>query len=83
MYWCADCEKEFEKPVKRAVLSGEFWGAPFTEYGDTCPYCKSDNISLIVNYCHICDKAICLGDTCYEIADGTLACENCVTKREA
>ena len=83
MYLCNDCQEEFERPVHRPVMSGEYWGAPFTEYGDTCPYCKSDNISLIVNRCDICDKAICLGDTCYEIADGTLACENCVTKREA
>lgn len=83
MYWCADCEKEFEDPVRRAVISGEFWGASFTEYGDTCPYCKSENISEIKDYCHICDCEICEGDIYYEIADGTIACENCITKKEA
>lgn len=83
MYWCADCEKEFEKPVKRAVLSGEFWGAPFTEYGDTCPYCKSEYIYEITHRCDCCNCNIVKGDTYYELKDGSTFCEDCITQKEA
>ena len=83
MYWCADCEKEFEDPVRRAVMSGEFWGAPFTEYGDTCPYCKSEYIYEIEHTCDSCGCNIVHGDTYYELEDGSTFCENCITKREA
>ena len=47
---CPDCEKEFEEP-KRCSISGEFWGAPFTEYYSGCPYCKSNDISEIRGRC--------------------------------
>lgn len=83
MYRCNECDKEFEEPVKRAVLSGEFWGAPFTEYGDTCPYCKSEYISEIKYYCDCCNYKIAEGETYYETNDSSIFCEDCITKKEA
>ena len=83
MYWCYDCEKEFEEPVRRAVFSGEYWGAPFTEYGDTCPYCKSEYIYEIKHQCECCNRNIVEGDVYYELPDGSTFCEDCITKREA
>lgn len=83
MYLCNDCDQKFERTERCGRESGEFWGVPFTEYYDGCPCCKSENISEIKDYCHICDCEICEGDIYYEIADGTIACENCVNKKEA
>lgn len=44
MFQCEDCGKIFEEPARYPDFIGEFWGAPFTKYYDSCPYCKSEEI---------------------------------------
>lgn len=41
MYICNECEKEFEDPERCIGDTTEFWGAPYTEMYNGCPYCKS------------------------------------------
>lgn len=41
MYKCSECDKLFDEPG-HFYLSGEFWGAPFTEKIPCCPYCESE-----------------------------------------
>lgn len=42
MYKCSECNKHFDEPG-HFFISGEFWGAPFTEKVPCCPYCESEN----------------------------------------
>ena len=83
MYKCFNCGKELEYTVRLPVMSGEFWGAPFTEYDNCCPYCKSNDISEIKYRCDCCHFIICEGDIYYEAEDGSIFCEECITKKEA
>lgn len=82
MYRCSECDKEFEHPVKLAVLDGEYCGAPFVEYRGTCPYCKSMYISEIVYRCDCCNIGLVDGDIYYKTEDGLRFCEECITRRE-
>lgn len=82
MYRCDNCEKEFEEP-ERCSVSGEFWGAPFTEYYRGCPYCKSNDISEIRGRCDFCHCNLCVGELYYELPDGSVFCENCIECKEA
>lgn len=83
MYRCLDCEKEFEEPDEYPGMSGEYWGKPFQEYYQGCPYCKSDNIAEIKYTCDCCSCNIAEGDECYETKDGCIYCEDCIIKKEA
>ena len=38
---CGECGRLFDEPG-HFYLSGEFWGAPFTEKVLCCPYCESE-----------------------------------------
>lgn len=81
MYRCNNCDKEFEES-KRCSISGEFWGAPFTEYYSGCPYCKSNDISEIRGRCDCCHCNLYDGDFCYELPDGSRFCEDCIEYKE-
>ena len=40
LYKCRDCGREFDEPgVDREY--GEYWGSPFTERFEVCPFCGS------------------------------------------
>lgn len=80
---CFNCGKEFETPLRLPAAESEFWGKPATEYSDCCPYCKLDDISEIKFRCDYCNFAICEGDTYYELEDGSVFCDSCITKKEA
>lgn len=41
----------------------------------TCPL----NVGMLWDYCECCGKRIEVGDVCYDIADGTSLCIECVT----
>lgn len=43
MYICNECGKKFEDPVKCMGDTTEYWGVPYTETYDGCPYCKSND----------------------------------------
>jgi len=83
VYWCYNCETEFEEPVKLPVGRGEYWGAAFIEYGDCCPHCKSGDIAYVMYKCDCCKSCICELETYFETDDGQKFCENCITKKEA
>ena len=83
MYICRECGRSFETPENLPVMSGEFWGRPFTEYADCCPYCKLDNIVEIKFHCDCCGCSICEGETYYSTQGSNVFCEECIEKKEA
>lgn len=83
MYLCNYCKEEFENPIEVPIMSGEYWGTSFTQYGNGCPCCKSGEIFEIKNHCDICNCSIVEGDTYYESENGGIFCENCIIKKEA
>lgn len=83
MYRCFKCDREFEMPSEYPDFREEFWGAPFTKNYYGCPFCKSGDISEIKYLCDCCGCDICEGDKFYEILDGGVFCEDCVTYKEA
>ena len=83
MYRCNECDKEFEDTKRYAGDSGEYWGAPCTQYYEGCPYCRSEYISEIKYTCDCCNYKIAEGETYYETNDGSIFCEDCISKKEA
>lgn len=83
MYRCFDCDKEFEEPIRLPVFEGEYWGAPFVEYGECCPYCKSDDIAEVKYQCDCCGHSIVEGEVCYITNDDRAFCENCINHKGA
>ena len=82
MYKCNDCQREFEKTERYIREKGEFWGAPYTEYYEGCPYCESEDISALVGYCDFCRSGLYGNDSYYILPDGSRFCEDCVRLKE-
>ena len=52
MKYCTDCKKIVEEGLKAEIVTGEYWGAPFSQinYIDCCSECGSTDIGE-PNYC--------------------------------
>lgn len=46
-YYCYDCNREFDTPIRYQGDCELFWGRPTYDYYAGCPYCKSEDIEEI------------------------------------
>ena len=49
MYWCYNCERKFDEPIRRKTTQGRMFGVAFYDEPTVeellCPFCKSDEIT--------------------------------------
>lgn len=49
MYWCYNCERKFEYPLRKKSTQGSMFGVAFYDEPTVeellCPFCKSDEIT--------------------------------------
>lgn len=76
MFYCFDCERNFDEPKTVCVSPGSYWYCEPPEYEAVCPHCGSDDFTEL-EQCIVCGEPV---DASFEWEG---LCKDCLDEAKA